>query len=100
MNEFIDFIAEEPIRIFVGFALAVGLFGGIGYFIGDARGRGPLGFLLGLLFGPIGWVIVLLLSPEDGASAAAGSPRLCPECCGKVPSAARKCMHCGSVLEA
>lgn len=99
MNDFIDFVGGDPVRLFVSFALAVGILGGIGYFIGDNRGRGPLGFLLGVLLGPIGWVIVLLLSPEVGSNVAASAPRQCPECFGKVPAAARKCMHCGSVLE-
>ena len=38
----------------------------VGYLIGDTRGHGSEGVLLGLLLGPIGWIITLLL-PAAGA---------------------------------
>jgi hypothetical protein len=37
--------------------------GGIGYWIGSGKGRGGVGFALGLAFGWIGWIIVALLHP-------------------------------------
>ena len=68
--------------------MAVG--GGIGYALGNMRSNGSLGFLLGLLLGPIGWIITLLV-PEGGAK--------CPECLGSVPVGARRCKHCGFVFD-
>lgn len=84
----------DEIQIFVRFALAVAVLGGIGYACGSTKGRGPLGFLLGVLLGPIGWIIVLLLPHQDADQAT----YQCPECMGRVPIIARKCMHCGSDL--
>jgi hypothetical protein len=63
----------------------------IGYVIGRARGRGGFGAFMGLLLGPLGWLIVLLL-PRQGTK--------CPECLGIVPAQARRCQHCGSEIPA
>ena len=62
------------------------LTGFIGYAIGNTRGRGGEGALLGIFLGPIGWVIALLL-PATGSK--------CPGCLGVVPEGARRCKHCG-----
>lgn len=40
--------------------------GAAGYFIGNTKGRGPLGALMGLFLGPIGWVVVLLMPAAGG----------------------------------
>ena len=61
----------------------------IGFAIGRARGRPEFGVALGLLVGPIGWLL-LVLAPD--------ARRKCPMCLGPVPEAARKCRHCGSDL--
>ncbi len=61
----------------------------IGALIGKFKGRVALGLFLGVLFGPIGWIIVALLSNER--------PK-CPECGGIVVEGARKCKNCGTVL--
>ena len=60
-----------------------------GLWFGGYTGHDSAGFFLGWLFGPIGWILVLLLPPEG--------PR-CPECFGVVDERARRCMHCGSTL--
>jgi hypothetical protein len=57
--------------------------------LGSSRGRGAFGFTLGLLLGPLGCLIVLLL-PKDG--------RKCPFCLGVIPKEAVTCMHCAKDL--
>ena len=46
-------------------------------------------FFIGILLGPLGWIITLLL-PEEGAR--------CCECGGVIASGVKKCKHCGSDL--
>lgn len=41
--------------------------GFIGYLCARKRGRGTAGFVLGILLGPIGWVIALLLPADERA---------------------------------
>ena len=65
------------------------LMGLVGYLLGNTRGRGGEGALFGILLGPLGWIIVLLL-PSSGNK--------CPECLGTVPAGARRCQHCGVVF--
>lgn len=74
------------------------LFATVGYAIGDARGRWALGFWLGLLLGPIGWILTALLAGPAQPENNDGPLVKCPECLGEVPALARKCRHCGSVL--
>lgn len=62
----------------------------IGLLIGVGKGRGLMGFCLGLLLGPIGWVIVLCLSNVS---------RKCPHCGGGMPAGNfTRCRHCGQNL--
>ncbi|MDE2105032.1 MAG: hypothetical protein KGL39_47780 [Patescibacteria group bacterium] len=57
----------------------------VGAIIGRAR-RNPLtGALLGLLLGPVGWLVAWV---DDRRAQ-------CPECRGRVPDGARRCLHCG-----
>ena len=44
--------------------------GGVGYAIGNSKGQGTAGFLLGLLLGFIGWIIVAVMEPSDEVRAA------------------------------
>ncbi|MSU59616.1 MAG: hypothetical protein EXS35_15860 [Pedosphaera sp.] len=61
----------------------------IGFGIGHRRGRGGLGFLLGLLLGPIGWLLILCF--ERGGIK-------CPECLSIVPKGAIRCRYCRAEL--
>lgn len=62
----------------------------IGLLLGLGKGRGFLGFCLGLLLGPIGWVIVMCLSNVS---------RKCPHCGGGMPAGNfTRCRHCGQDL--
>lgn len=60
----------------------------IGAAIGGAKDAAGAGFLLGLLFGPLGWLLALL--PD-------GRPK-CPYCRGRVDRQAWICMHCRQPL--
>ena len=62
------------------------IFACVGAYIGTFRDRVTAGVWLGLFFGPLGWIITLLL--EDR--------RLkCPECRGLIESGAWRCKNCG-----
>lgn len=60
----------------------------VGYGIGDRLDRPVVGTLGGLLFGPLGWLVVWI----------DGSKYECPDCKGGVPKEAAKCRHCGTSL--
>jgi len=57
----------------------------IGYAAGSAKEAATEGFFFGLLFGPLGVL---------GAFALDNRPQ-CKTCLGRVPSGAKKCLHCG-----
>ena len=61
----------------------------VGGMIGQAKGQAGAGVALGLLLGPIGWLVVFLQSDPR--------PR-CPLCGGVIVPGARKCKNCGSDL--
>lgn len=72
--------------VLIGSYAAAWLFMGIiGWAIGKTKGRSSFGLVLGLLVGPIGWLIVMLL-PAEG--------RKCPFCLSTVPEGAVICRHC------
>ncbi len=86
--------------------------GGVGALIGSQKGRGGLGFILGLVLGVIGWVIILLLAPASGHPAnqvtvVTGAPlganaqlyRECPRCKEPMRRDASLCPHCRSESE-
>lgn len=62
--------------------------GGIGAWIGGKRNSTVLGFLLGLLFGPIGILITLLMDQRPP----------CPECRELVDISSARCPFCGKAL--
>jgi len=62
---------------------------GIGYAIGRTRNCWGMGVVAGLFLGPIGWLLTVLNDCREK----------CPECQGRVPDGARRCMHCGHRFE-
>jgi hypothetical protein len=58
----------------------------VGYFLGQTKGNGPAGAFMGAIFGPIGWLLALIVSPEAKA---------CPFCVTRIPFAAIVCPQCG-----
>lgn len=74
----------------------------IGGWIGSTKGRAGMGQLLGLLCGPLGWLIVAVLpsmqqTPTARAStlhASRGKP--CPLCGHLIPQGNTTCPACGS----
>jgi hypothetical protein len=109
-----DLVAEGLMGTLISLTLGTVLCGVIGAVIGDRRGRRTQGLLLGLLFGPIGWIWVAALpsrksslQPVAAAPAPLATPaprgiasgiplRPCPACAREIPAAAVKCRHCGA----
>lgn len=67
------------------------LFGILGALIGASKQRAALGFLLGLLFGPLGLLFILFTR---------GSRKKCPYCRELVQLDAVVCPHCQKDLKA
>jgi hypothetical protein len=61
------------------------VFGIVGAMIGDKKGKGGLGFLLGVLLGPFGVLIIFLIK---------GNQKTCPYCRGTIHPDAIRCPHC------
>lgn len=62
----------------------------LGSMIGSAKGAGFSGFVLGLLLGPIGVLIVLVSN---------GNRRKCPLCAERIQVAAKVCPHCRNEIK-
>ncbi len=58
----------------------------VGVICGRARGREGAGALLGMLLGPLGWLVIL---------AGRDDRRKCQECRGVIDQLAKRCRHCG-----
>ena len=69
--------------------LSVVLFGFIGCFIGQSKGAGGAGFVLGALLGPVGCVLAAFLE---------GNRIPCPFCAERVRPEAKVCPHCRNQL--
>jgi hypothetical protein len=63
----------------------------VGYMIGKGKGRGGEGAVLGLLLGPIGWLIIAVAQTGEGM-------RKCPFCAETVKSEAKVCRYCSRDL--
>jgi hypothetical protein len=99
--------------------LWVGIWGGIGFAIGNTKGRGGEGFVLGIVLGFVGWIIEALMRPsaefeaqrmsmiastlrsqtEAPSSPVAGPTRICPWCAESIKAAASVCRFCGRGVE-
>lgn len=64
----------------------------IGLAIGSIKGNGLFGFVLSLLLGPLGWLLVLLASDKR---------KKCPHCAGPLGEGkVTRCKNCGGSLVA
>lgn len=61
----------------------------IGGLLGNLKGSFSTGAVLGLLLGPLGWLLVFAIPDQR--------PK-CPECFGSVIDGARRCKNCGASL--
>ena len=75
---------------------------GIGILIARARGRSEVeGCAWGCLLGPLGWIILLIMSPkQQQRRATTGEPlRKCPHCAEKILAEAKVCRYCHRDVE-
>jgi len=81
----------------LGLATLIWLIAGpvAGRWFGKQRNRPDHGMLLGLLLGPFGWLLTLLLPP--GATSQGETIR-CPTCGGALAGRYEKCQHCASAV--
>ena len=117
---------SDTARAWFIFTAVMALFGLIGWAIGKPKDRGDTGIILGLVLGPIGLVLVALLSPTEderhrraskwtatlpstppGANAAGSvmpQPRdgrvPCPWCAERIMPGAKVCRYCSRELPA
>ena len=74
---------ESPLALIIVFNVV------IGWAIGRSKQREGAGAFYGLILGPLGWVIMILL-PNAGQK--------CPHCGGMAKKGAMVCCHCGRDL--
>jgi len=88
--------------------------GGIGYLIGRNKGKGGLGFVLGLFLGIIGWIIIAVIPGEPapvnrvsrlrrperpGPGRPGADDRVpCPHCAEMIRPAAHVCRFCNNKI--
>ncbi|MDB5049160.1 MAG: hypothetical protein JWO30_2231 [Fibrobacteres bacterium] len=73
--------------------------GAVGWYLGYLKGMARWGLLLGLIFGPIGWGIVMFL-PARSRPQREFRPTgpACPQCGKSVGRSDKVCSHCGNLL--
>ncbi|NBW76012.1 MAG: zinc ribbon domain-containing protein [Sphingomonadaceae bacterium] len=85
---------------FVVFWILCGVLGAV---IASSKGAsGAIGFLLGLLFGPIGVIITFFMGSEAAQvdkKVSNGTMKKCPRCAEAVLPDAHVCKHCGHEFE-
>lgn len=82
---------DYGVASFFAWVIGASVCGFIGHSFGSKRKRADAGLMLGLLFGPIGWIMLLALEDKR--------PK-CPECKGTIIEGATRCKNCGSYLPA
>jgi hypothetical protein len=83
-------------EFFLFWAIVGGLVGAV---IGERKGRTGEGVVLGLLLGPIGWLVVGF-GPNYKQAKEAKESKKCPFCAELVKREATVCKHCGRDLPA
>jgi hypothetical protein len=77
--------------------------GGVAAMIANSKGgSGGMGFLIGLLLGPIGIIAALFMGSEAGkvdAQVTSGEMKKCPRCAEAVLPDAMVCRYCGNEFE-
>lgn len=72
--------------------------GGIAAMIASSKGgSGGLGFLVGVLLGPIGIIVALFMGSDAGKvekQVSSGQMKKCPRCAEAVLPDAKVCKHC------
>lgn len=68
------------------FAFGFFLSGFIGSAIGAIKGNAGTGLLLGMLLGPLGWLLIFILGASSG--------KACPSCGERIRPEAVVCKHC------
>lgn len=85
--------------MWIFFGLVWATFGAFGGMIANERGGDPLlGFIVGLLFGPLGLIAAFYLGDEvsrEQKLIEAGDRKRCPTCSELVRPSAKLCRYCG-----
>ena len=88
--------AVSILVVFLAIALFVAVKGGVGYLIGRGKGKGGLGFVLGLFLGIIGWIIIAVIPGESQVNFQI-QKRRCRNCQRVIPPRAVGCPTCRSI---
>jgi uncharacterized protein (DUF983 family) len=67
----------------------------VGGIIGSRKGKGGLGFVLGLLLSWLGVIIIAVVQPNHDKLVENGIEQKCPHCAEYISSEAKVCKHCG-----
>lgn len=77
------------------------LFGVVTAVVATNKGRNGCGwFAIGVLLGPFGFILALVVERSETQAVADGVMRKCPYCAETIRAEAVKCRYCGSDLDA